>query len=381
MGAGPGGALSTLLLAQRGLAVLLVERAAFPRRKVCGCCLNAAALATLAAVGLGDLPARNGARRLAWVQLAARGQRAEIPITPGAALSREVFDAALVSAAIAAGAHFLPATHAVLDRPDGHAVTLQWGSATAVTRANAVIAATGLGGRFLDDDAGFEPEVSAGSRVGAGTVTDSAPSELVAGTIYMGWAEQGYLGMVRIDGERLNVAGAFYPGLVRARGGLAGAARAVLEQVRLPVPEGLDSATWRGTPALSTRRTSVAGERLFLVGDATGYVEPFTGEGMAWALASARLVAPLAEAAARAPSSAGAASWRLVHRTSIGRRQRLCRAIAWSLRRPPLVRAGIALLSRWPGLAAPFVHAVNAPLSRRGLSGLAGQPDLGGAPT
>ena len=44
-----------------------------------------------------------------------------------------------------------------------------------------------------------------------------------------------------------------------------------------------------------TRQTwPLAQERLFLIGDAAGYVEPFTGEGIAWALSSAQAITPLA---------------------------------------------------------------------------------------
>src|SRR5262249_26661731 len=50
VGAGPAGATAARELARRGLDVLLVDRAAFPRWKVCGCCLNGNALATLAHV-------------------------------------------------------------------------------------------------------------------------------------------------------------------------------------------------------------------------------------------------------------------------------------------------------------------------------------------
>ena len=47
VGAGPAGSMAALGLARAGAAVLLVDRATFPRPKVCGCCLNGAALAAL----------------------------------------------------------------------------------------------------------------------------------------------------------------------------------------------------------------------------------------------------------------------------------------------------------------------------------------------
>ena len=48
-------------LARMGKSVLLVDKAVFPRWKVCGCCLNAAALAILRDTGLGGLAAQSGA--------------------------------------------------------------------------------------------------------------------------------------------------------------------------------------------------------------------------------------------------------------------------------------------------------------------------------
>jgi flavin-dependent dehydrogenase len=48
-----------------------------------------------------------------------------------------------------------------------------------------------------------------------------------------------------------------------------------------------DPLDWLGTLPLTRRTPRPAGHRVLVVGDAAGYVEPFTGEGMAWALATA----------------------------------------------------------------------------------------------
>ena len=112
VGAGPAGSLAARQLAQAGVRVLLVDRAAFPRWKVCGCCLNSGALTTLHSVGLGHLASHRGAVSLGRVCLAVGGRSALLPLPPGAALSREVFDAALVESAVEAGAAFLPQTQA-----------------------------------------------------------------------------------------------------------------------------------------------------------------------------------------------------------------------------------------------------------------------------
>ena len=53
VGAGPAGSLAALTLARAGLAVRLIDRATFPRHKLCGDTVNPGALALLDAAGLG----------------------------------------------------------------------------------------------------------------------------------------------------------------------------------------------------------------------------------------------------------------------------------------------------------------------------------------
>src|SRR6478735_11823770 len=53
VGAGPAGSAAAILLARAGWSVALVERQAFPRRKVCGECIAASNLALLDALGIG----------------------------------------------------------------------------------------------------------------------------------------------------------------------------------------------------------------------------------------------------------------------------------------------------------------------------------------
>ncbi|MBV8782000.1 MAG: FAD-dependent monooxygenase, partial [Phycisphaerae bacterium] len=58
IGAGPAGSVSAYRLARAGWRVLLVERCAWPRAKVCGGCVNAEAIRLLKSIGL-RLPATN----------------------------------------------------------------------------------------------------------------------------------------------------------------------------------------------------------------------------------------------------------------------------------------------------------------------------------
>jgi flavin-dependent dehydrogenase len=365
VGAGPAGTLAACCLARRGLAVLLVDRMEFPRWKVCGCCLNGAALAALSTAGLGALPAECGARALEGIVLAARGRLARLSLDRGVIVSREALDAALVRAAIAAGAAFLPRTTATLGEvsADGRAVSLDSSGSTVITRAGVIIAADGLGGRLL---ARGDPDASrpvAGARVGAGVVTDDAPAFYQPGTIYMACGAGGYAGLVRLEDGRLDVAAALDVEQVRAGHGPGPSVVHLLQEVGWPVPPGLASLNWKGTPPLTRQAKYLAAERVFATGDAAGYIEPFTGEGIARALTAGLLVAPIAVRAARRWDAALEREWASTYRRVVSRRQFTCRVAAAVLRRPWLARGLIGLLSHAPVLAVPVVRGLNVPLS------------------
>jgi menaquinone-9 beta-reductase len=363
VGAGPAGATAARELARRGLGVLLVDRAAFPRYKVCGCCLNVQALATLAGMGLAPRLAAAGAVPLAWARLAARGCRATVPLPGGLALSREAFDTALVAAAIEAGASFLPETRATLGdvAPAARAVFLHRDGPAEQVTAKVVLAADGLAGMLLAGEPGFRRETTPVSRIGAGVLADDAPEWYQPGTIYLACGADGYVGLVRLEDGRLDLAAAFDAPAVRRCGRPGRVAASVLDEVGWPAPPGLADLPWRGTPALTRRAEQPAAERVLVLGDAAGYVEPFTGEGLAWALAAGVAVAPLAERAARQWTPSLVDEWSCVFRQVVARRQILCRVVAGVLRRPVLVRAVIGALAVLPALSTPVVRYLNAP--------------------
>jgi flavin-dependent dehydrogenase len=67
-----------------------------------------------------------------------------------------------------------------------------------------------------------------------------------------------------------------------------------LKQNEIDEPIDLLNSKWQGTNLLTRQRAKISGRRLFVIGDACGYAEPFTGEGMYWALRSGMDVSPLA---------------------------------------------------------------------------------------
>jgi flavin-dependent dehydrogenase len=370
VGAGPAGSLAARELARRGLTVLLVDRSSFPRWKVCGCCLNLRARDVLTHAGLGELLGQLGARPLTEVFVAVRGCRATIPLPGGVAVSREALDRALIDEAIIAGAHFLPGTNAVLGScfADRREVTLTQSSAPVTVHAKLVLAADGLGGRLLAGHENFAVPPDQDSRIGAGVLVESPPSHFRDGIVYMACGRAGYVGMVRLEDGRLDVAAAFDRDEVRRAGGPGSAASDVLAEVGWSLPD-LTNLLWRGTAALTRRASRLFGERVLVLGDAAGYVEPFTGEGMAWALASAMAIAPLAlQGVARWEPAVGA-RWERMHRRVVTGRQATCRVVARALRHPLLARAAIHVLSRMPSLAAPVVRRLNsAPILTKGTS-------------
>lgn len=366
IGAGPAGAMAAYQLARRRTDVLLVDKASFPRFKVCGCCLNVRALMALSAASLGNLVTRHGGVRLHRVHLAAWGRSAFLPLPDGAALSRETFDAALVQAAINAGAAFLPQTHAsaLSHNPagNGHAtrrVLLHREHHPVEVQARVILIANGLGSRLLADEPEFRAPVAPGSRIGAGTIADEAPAFYQPGTIFMASAAGGYVGLVRLEDGRLDLGAALDPHLVKRAGGLGTAATWVLADAGFPAVPAVADLPWRGTPPLTRRLLPVAYERAFVLGDAASYVEPFTGEGISWALAAGSAVAPIAQKAAQRWDPELALRWSVCYRQLIARRQRACRAVAKVLRQPLLIRGMVGVLSRLPVLAAPLIRYLN----------------------
>lgn len=351
IGAGPAGSVAARQLARRGLTVKLVDGATFPRRKVCGCCLNRHALSALAEVGLGQLPFKLGAVPLNRIALACGGRSAELKLPGGMALSREAFDGALIDAAVESGATFESGHRLQMAASERSEIILSDGS-----RAKAVVVATGLNGR-----AGTEASVvETHSRIGAGAILDDSPRGYEPGQIHMAAGSGGYVGLVRLEDGRLDVAAAFDARFV-CEFGLANAAEKIVRESGLPeLPQLLD-AEWKGTPPLTRTPINVAGPRWYAIGDAAGYIEPFTGEGMAWALASALAVAPLVERAVAGEANLET-EWATIHRSCVGRRQWACRALAALLRRPTLCRIAVRGLRIVPALARPVVRSLNRPV-------------------
>ncbi|MCH7872101.1 MAG: hypothetical protein IID33_10420 [Planctomycetes bacterium] len=93
---------------------------------------------------------------------------------------------------------------------------------------------------------------------------------------------------------------------------------------------------------------------------------PFTGEGIACALAGGHAVAPLALCGMERWDASLEREWTLLHRQLVVRRQFICRLMSALLRRPAAMQLLIAALAALPALAAPFIERLNAPGYDRG---------------
>src|SRR5262249_17954767 len=259
-----------------------------------------------------------------------------------------------------AGASFLPGTYATLDggNEDVRTVFLRQGFRELTAAARLVVAADGLAGRLLLGGRSIRIVSIWNSRIGAGTSIEHGPDFYSPGTIFMACGDGGYLGLVRLEDGRLDIAAAFDRAAVRQAGSPALAAAAILEQVGWPAVPLLQPLAWRGTPSLNRRASRLAAYRLFVVGDSAGYIEPFTGEGMAWALESAVALAPLALEASLLWSPPLAGSWPSLSRQGIGAR-RACRMAARLLRHPLMTEGMIGLLRHFPGLGDPVLRHLN----------------------
>ena len=362
VGAGLSGSIAAREAARRGSRVLLVEKAAFPRRKVCGCFLNANALANLAELNLTSLLAESHAPPVRGVFLSAGTRQAYLPLPTGAALSRTRLDTQLAREAVAAGAALLLRTeaHLVAVDSDRCRLRLTQGEVEVEIVSRIVVAADGLAGRLARETQDCVQSVNPRSRIGVSAAMARAPEGYQPGTIQMVVGREGYIGALQMEDGHLELAAALDPAAVK-RWGPGETVHRILQHSPLPRLEGVCELEWQGTNPLSRQTSPPAGRRIFFVGDAAGYIEPFTGEGMAWAIASGAAVAGIAHQAAQQYSDDLPRHWIQNRERLLRGRMRLCQLVTQSLRSQRLTELNVAILSHFPFLATPVIRWLNRP--------------------
>ena len=357
IGAGPAGGTAAALLAARGWNVLLLERSAWPRDKVCGGCLNAAAVSQLQAAGLAAALRRSVPLRRTVLHVP--GSRpATVALPGGAAIGRKEFDSALIDEFISRGGTFLSGVSAslmpVVGRTPTRTIEARQGARSVTLQARVMLACDGISGATLAREPWAAWQVRPRSLIGVAAVAPNV--DLSRGDIHMSVGPHGYVGMTRFADDTTHLAAAIDPVACRAMGGPIASVRGIMVACGWSAFADWSPQHPRGTTWLTRQRANLAGHRVMAVGDACGYVEPFTGEGMAWAIAGACRAVKLLADPMTWPGDMPM-RWKQLHSSTVGAQQHRCRVIRMALREPTVTRMGVNALRRMPWLASLVTHA------------------------
>jgi len=375
IGAGPGGIVVAKLLADAGVQTLLVEAKHFPREKVCGGCLNQRAVKNLCEVGFATALEHCGGIVTDEFELRTAGRSLCLTIPGGLAVTRRTLDDQLALATAAAGVKIRYGVRAsvfpsVSDSARRVQLTDESGESI-VVEAGVVVVADGLGASSLTRLTEFRSVVRPHSLVGVGAVlrTDASHT-LTPGTIHMAIGEHGYVGAVHCEVGRINLAAAFSPAVISRREVIPTLVRETLDRAKIELQDDLTQADWRATRQLTRSAGRLAAHRLFVIGDAGGYIEPFTGEGMAAAIEDAIAVTPFVVQAADVWGDTLSDRWEAEQRARQRSRQAACRKLAWMLQRPWATRLGLRLATTWPMLGQRIAQRISG-VNKNELQGVA----------
>ena len=376
IGGGPAGATAAFQLATAGIDVTLVDRATFPRDKICGESLSPGALARLKAIGMWTGPtAESGGASTRGFPI--RGMRIRSPrgatflgryragANPsGLAIRRSVLDIQLLDRARERGVRVLQGVEAIAaehSAPDGAVVTCRDADRAGGVRlaAKRVIIADGRQS-FLARALGFiEPDAAEpGPRRYAVRAHCEGVSNL-SEFAEMHVGEGGYCGIAPLSKTSANLC------YVRFTSRLDMTPRTMESDFRRDVgayPDisgRLQDARVEGRirvigPLRIRSRRQASGPYL-ACGDTTGFLDPFTGEGIAHAIASGVLGAE----AVRASLDGSATSFHEYERRIRGlRRVKGTAAILLHglVSRRVLANAAASVFARMPGLADAIVQ-------------------------
>jgi geranylgeranyl reductase family protein len=291
VGGGPAGLAAASASAAAGARTVVLERAEHPRYKTCGGGLLGVSQAAVA--GQIALPVRDEVRSATFT-LRGGSEFSRSNAEPLLAMVvRDEFDAALLGRAEEAGAVVRQRVQVrAIDQADGHA-TARLADGTAVT-ATVIIGADGssgvtarhVGAEFAQVDLGLELEIAVPEPVG----------RRWAGRLLLDWGEiPGSYGWVFPKGDRLTV------GVIAARGqgdATKGYLREFVDRLGLA---GCDAVRDSGhLTRCRADRSPLRRGQVIVAGDAAGLLEPWTREGISFALRSGALAGEHAAKAATA---------------------------------------------------------------------------------
>ena len=323
IGAGPAGSTLAVLLARRGVSVSLIDRDVFPRDQLCGEFLSYDALPVLDALGVA-LP---DAPHITRCRVVARRRTYEFDLPHAArGVSRMLLDDLLFRTAVAAGAR--PITATATERPRAAVVVGAWGRWGRFD--------TQLERSFVRDRAhrnfGFKRHYRG--------ATDASVIELHS-------FRRGYLGVAAVEGGITNICGLVHASRLTHH---KGRWESFVDEIRSEEPA-LEAMYARYTPAqehflasepVIFRARSAVEHGIFMVGDASGIIDPLTGNGMAMAIQSALVAAPFIVEALRGGRARAEDAYRQRHHELFARRIGWARRAAFLLSRPALLDTALA---------------------------------------
>jgi menaquinone-9 beta-reductase len=391
IGAGPAGASTAILLRLAGWRVILVEKSAYPRQKVCGECLSAAGLALLDELGVGAaVRDRAGPelQQVGWMSgastlIAHLPPCTDGPYRYGRALGRDQLDAILVNRASELGVILIQPgkVRSVRGELGDFECDIQLSAAdcarpgrsheSVIRRVPIVVDAHGSWEMGPEDGVRLIPRMPrhASDLFGfkASFVNASLPQGLLPVLSFSG----GYGGVVMAEAGRLTLAGCIRrDALAGWRGHLPGASagdafemylRASCRGLREILAGALRLEPWLSIGPLRPHIRLSRPDRLFSVGNAAGEIHPLIGEGMSIALQSAFLLAGLLiRQPARAINATRALeihqAYRSAWRNVFASQLRLAAIFAQIAMRPVLSLPVTRLLANWPQLLTAAAH-------------------------
>jgi flavin-dependent dehydrogenase len=298
VGAGPAGSVAAQLLARAGWEVALVERAAFPRRKVCGEFISAATLPVLEACGVAEAfsaaagpPVMRVGIYAGDVALTAPGEKVW-----GRALGREHLDLLLRDAAVAAGVRLYQPMELESLQRDGHGFACFLGETE--IKAHTVVAACGswnARGLFALTS---EPAPSDLFAFKAHFTASRLPSGLMPLLAFPG----GYGGLVHEDGGRTSLSCCVrrdvladirtrHPG--RAAEAVLGHIMATTRGVREALTGAVLEGNFLSTGPIHPGMRPLYKDGIFFTGNIAGEAHPIIAEGISMAIQASALLARL----------------------------------------------------------------------------------------
>jgi geranylgeranyl reductase family protein len=358
VGAGPAGAAAGLAARQRGLDVLVVDKAMFPRDKTCGDGLTTAALRFLEHLGVDLRPLPGYMPIRETVLVSPSGRRTSLPLPSdgdhAAVVPRVELDAALVAKARDSGVEVRDGTAvSALDvTPEG--VTVSLGDNGAV-RAGYVVAADGhysFVRRSLRPPAPPELGTWHAFRQYFRGVDDPRLYVLFEADLL-----PGYAWVFPLPDGRANVGFGVlrHPGMTGKELNARWRELLTRPSVRSVLgPAAEPEATHRAWPIpASFEYDALADGRVLYVGDAANAVDPLTGEGIAQAIETATLAV---DAIANGDAAGVGQRYRERVRRALGRDLRFAAALQRVLRSRRGARAAVRVAGLTPWTRRHFAN-------------------------